>query len=91
MGRTSKCTAAGESLALKTTTAGGKGRVACALRIGQTAHQKTGFDGRLEAPWRKIVIPFKIPRTLVHTTSKTTKKQPAKLNITNEREKDRQV
>ncbi|KHN80387.1 Methyl-CpG-binding domain protein 2 [Toxocara canis] len=34
---------------------------------------KSGFDGPMNAPWRKTVSIFKQPVTLVHTTSRETK------------------
>jgi hypothetical protein len=93
MGRT-KCVANSEALTtLK--TSGGKGTKAVGVRSSQQSsvtHQKTGFDGRMEAPWRKTVTTFQIPYTLVHTTSKQSKKQPqtGKASV-KEREKGRQV
>jgi len=98
MGRT-KCASNSESLNLKAgggssgKAGGGAGRPKGEGRVGQAAAppQKTGFDGRLEAPWRRIVKTPKFPCTLVHTTSKRTQKPPAKLTVAKEREKSRQV
>lgn len=86
MGRTKGSTTNSEASPLRT----GKGR-GRHQGENQGPPQKTGFDGRLEAPWRKTVSTFKMPCTLVHTTSKRTQKPPTKLNIINEREKGRQV
>jgi hypothetical protein len=85
MGRT-KCAATSESLTLK---GGNKGRGKD--RPSHASPLKTGFDGRIDAPWRKTVTSLKIPCTLVHSTSKRTQKAPVKLNLQNEREKGRQV
>ncbi|KAL7072074.1 hypothetical protein ACQ4LE_008795 [Meloidogyne hapla] len=85
MGRT-KCAASSESLTLK---GGNKGRGKD--RASHVSPIKTGFDGRIDAPWRKTVSSLKMPCTLIHTTSKCTQKAPAKLNVPNEREKGRQV
>uniref|UniRef100_A0A915C3V1 Methyl-CpG-binding domain protein 2 n=1 Tax=Parascaris univalens TaxID=6257 RepID=A0A915C3V1_PARUN len=38
-----------------------------------TVIAKSGFDGPMNAPWRKTVSIFKQPVTLVHTTSRETK------------------
>ncbi|KAL3999138.1 C-terminal domain of methyl-CpG binding protein 2 and 3 family protein [Acanthocheilonema viteae] len=40
---------------------------------GVAVTAKSGFDGPLNAPWRKTVSIFKQPVTLVHTTSRETK------------------
>ncbi|VDM94899.1 unnamed protein product [Thelazia callipaeda] len=65
MGRT-KGSEAGNLSVTKRGTKGGKDR-------GVTVSAKSGFDGPLNAPWRKTVSIFKQPVTLVHTTSRETK------------------
>lgn len=45
----------------------------CGKDRGVAVIAKSGFDGPLNAPWRKTVSIFKQPVTLVHTTSRETK------------------
>ncbi|CAK5067505.1 unnamed protein product [Meloidogyne enterolobii] len=85
MGRT-KCAATSESLTLK---GGNKGKGKD--RASHTSPIKTGFDGRMDAPWqRQVAYSLRLPCTLIHTTSNGTEKTPSK-NATNDREKVRQV
>uniref|UniRef100_A0A915PZH6 Uncharacterized protein n=1 Tax=Setaria digitata TaxID=48799 RepID=A0A915PZH6_9BILA len=65
MGRT-KGSEAGNLSVTKRGTKGNKDR-------GAAVTAKSGFDGPLNAPWRKTVSIFKQPVTLVHTTSRETK------------------
>jgi len=85
MGRT-KCAATSESLTLK---GGNKGKGKD--RASHTSPIKTGFDGRIDAPWqRQVAYSLRLPCTLIHTTSNGTEKAPPK-NATSDREKVRQV
>lgn len=68
MGRT-KCSEAGALARKNPHKAKGKNAANLACR--------NGFDGPLDAPWRKTPSIFKQPVTLVHTTSKETQKAPA--------------
>ncbi|MCP9260437.1 5' methyl DNA binding protein 2/3-like protein [Dirofilaria immitis] len=66
---------------------------------GVTITAKSGFDGPLNAPWRKTVSIFKQPVTLVHTTSRETKNPTneqlrrvcASSNLRNKADKPRQL
>lgn len=66
---------------------------------GVAVTAKSGFDGPLNAPWRKTVSIFKQPVTLVHTTSRETKNPTseqlrrvcASSNLRNKADKPRQV
>lgn len=70
MGRT-KCSEAGTLARKNPLKIKGKNAASVACR--------NGFDGPLDAPWRKTPSIFKQPVTLVHTTSKETQKTPADL------------
>ncbi|VDK88617.1 unnamed protein product [Litomosoides sigmodontis] len=66
---------------------------------GTAVTTKSGFDGPLNAPWRKTVSIFKQPVTLVHTTSRETKNPTneqlrrvcASSNLRNKADKPRQL
>ncbi|KAH7700669.1 MBD3 protein, partial [Aphelenchoides avenae] len=70
MGRT-KCSEAGTLARKNQQKIKGKNAASVACR--------NGFDGPLDAPWRKTPSIFKQPVTLVHTTSKETQKTPPDL------------
>lgn len=91
MGRT-RGSEAGNLSVTKRGLKGGKDR-------GAALTAKSGFEGPLNAPWRKTVSIFKQPVTLVHTTSRETKSPTndqlrrvcANSNVKNKADKPRQV